>query len=248
MVTPTALKNAPIKEALIDLRVTLPPGVDLPRLGKLADQVSKEYPEKQERRSGGIQIEFKEGKILDPHIIEGRPDGYLCYSSDKLQLVQFRLDGFTFNRLKPYTSWDGVRGEAFRLWELYRKSVEPTLISRVAVRYINRIEIPLPVVDLEDYLTGPPSTPPNIPGDVSSFLTRVVMRESSTGVEAIITQTGDSPTKPGQTALLLDIDVISAAVYDKDGKAAWEMLNSLRELKNRIFFESITPKALELFQ
>jgi len=248
MVVPTDLKSPPIKEALVDIRVSLPQGITLAKLASLPEQVAKDYPEKQERRSGGFQIEFKEGKIVDPQVIDEGPDGFLCYSSDKLQLVQFRLDGFTFNRLKPYTSWKQIRGEAFRLWELYRTTVEPALISRIALRYINRIEIPLPLVDLRDYLAAPPSTPPNLSGNLSSFLTRVVVREPSARIEAIITQTGDVPGKPEQTALLLDIDVISQAVYDKDGKSAWETMERLREMKNRIFFESITLKALELFK
>lgn len=248
MVAPMALRNPPLKEALVDIRVTLPQGITLSNLAPLSEQVAKDYPERQERRSGGFQIEFKEGKIVDPQVIDEGPDGYLCYTSDKLQLVQFRLDGFTFNRLKPYTSWKQIRAEAFRLWELYRKAVGPTLISRIALRYINRIEIPLPLVDLRDYLAAPPSIPTNVSGNLSSFLTRVVVRDPSTGIETIITQTGDTPGKPEQTALLLDIDVISLAVYDKDGELAWETLDRLREMKNKVFFESITTKTLELFK
>ncbi len=38
---------------------------------------------------------------------------------DRLNVAQFRRDGFTFNRLRPYTKWEEIRPEALRLWQLY---------------------------------------------------------------------------------------------------------------------------------
>ena len=45
-------------------------------------------------------------------------------------LVDFRADGFTYNRLQPYTSWDAVLPEALGLWELFVQTVVPVSITR----------------------------------------------------------------------------------------------------------------------
>ena len=39
-------------------------------------------------------------------------DGYVFTSADGKQVVQYRLDGFTFSRLRPYTRWEEVFAEA----------------------------------------------------------------------------------------------------------------------------------------
>ncbi len=63
-------------------------------------------------------------------------------SEDEVKLVQFRLDGFTFNRSKPYTSWEQVFPEAFGLWKEYVSLAAPEFVNRIAVRYINRLDLP----------------------------------------------------------------------------------------------------------
>jgi len=241
------LRKAPITEAIVDFRIMPSADFQPDSLHRAPSLVGPDYPKALRPQATEARVDFK-GPTAAASIRDLGFMGLWLKTQDEKTIAQFRPDGFTLNRLKPYTSWKQIRGEAFRLWELYRTTVEPALISRIALRYINRIEIPLPLVDLRDYLAAPPSTPPNLSGNLSSFLTRVVVREPSARIEAIITQTGDVPGKPEQTALLLDIDVISQAVYDKDGKSAWETMERLREMKNRIFFESITLKALELFK
>ena len=67
----------------------------------------------------------------------GGPDGYLFTSVDGRQVVQARLDGFTFSRLKPYDKWESLRDEARELWQHYVQIASPETVTRVALRYIN---------------------------------------------------------------------------------------------------------------
>ena len=78
------------------------------------------------------------------------------------------MDGFTFSRLKPYETWENLRDEAYRLWQKYREITSPEII-RVALRYINKLEFPLPIKNFSDYLTAAPIVPAELPQGVSSF-------------------------------------------------------------------------------
>jgi uncharacterized protein (TIGR04255 family) len=48
--------------------------------------------------------------------------------------------------------------------------------------------------------------------------------------------------------LIFDIDVFCMAAFNIQDNAMWEAFEHLHDLKNDIFFKSITPKAKELFQ
>ncbi len=239
------LKNAPIIEALIDISIRMKDDLRVEHFDTLADLISNEYPEKKKRHKWEGKLEFKKGERPLSDVSE-TVDGYIFSSADKKQILQTRLDGFTFSRLKPYETWDIFRKEALRLWKKYAEITSPE-ITRVAVRFINKLEIPLPISDFSDYLTAAPTVPASLPQSVSGFLTRVVIHEPSIDAAAIITQALEQIVSPDILPILLDIDAFKLKPEGISETDAWQILEQLRNFKNTIFFESITEKAKELF-
>lgn len=242
------LKNAPITEALIDIRIKIKEGFDVERFQTLFDAISSQYPDKKARHRWEGRFEFKKGEGPISTAAEN-VDGYIFTSGDQKQIFQTRIDGFTFNRLKPYDKWESFRDEARRLWQLYSNLVVPEIV-RVAVRYINRFNIPLfpqPLRDFSEYLTAAPIVPEGLPQGVSSFLSRVVIHDPETDADAIITQAFEQIVDPKFLPIILDIDVFKQRELINE-EEAWQTLEKLRHLKNDIFFKSITEKAKELFK
>ena len=133
--------KAPITEGLIDIRVQLPGNVSLADLEQLHTKIKGKYPDKKTRRMWHGTIELKNGE--EPQRTSHVQDqGYLFSTSDGKRVLQYRLDGFTFSRLRPYTRWEEVYSEAQKLWEIYRLATKPVSVTRLALRYINSIEIP----------------------------------------------------------------------------------------------------------
>ena len=64
-------------------------------------------------------------------------------SQDDLTVAQFRADGFTMNRLKPYTGWAMLLPQVLDLWDAYVTVAQPAHVARVALRYINRLDLSL---------------------------------------------------------------------------------------------------------
>ncbi|MCP4252474.1 MAG: TIGR04255 family protein [Candidatus Scalindua sp.] len=239
------LKNAPITEALIDIRVKLPSDFDIKNLSSIYESIKDQYPEKQERVKSKVEFEPQAEEQVKASVFV--VDGYGYVSSDKKQIMQARLDGFTFSRLHPYIKWEELRVEAYRLWQLYKDITSPEAITRVAVRYINNLNIPMPIKDFDDYLAAPPTVPEGLPQGVSSFLTRTVIHEPSLGANAIITQALEQ-VATDVAPVILDIDVFkleSKGIAEKD---AWEMIEKLRHFKNKIFFSSITNDLKEMYK
>ncbi len=239
------LKNAPIVEALIDIRAKNPSSFQVKEFSSLRETLKEDYPTVDERRL----LEWK-GEIAGKQIAQTIEDkglsGYFFKASDGKSVVQFRGDGFTFSRLAPYRKWETVLSEATRLWKLYSSKALPEVITRIAVRYINRLELLLPIYDFSDYLTAPPPIPDSLPQEVSQFLTKVVIQESD--ITANIIQALERSSTPDHVAIILDIDVFKLRETGFDENSFWAEFEQLRELKNRIFFESITEKAARLYE
>jgi uncharacterized protein (TIGR04255 family) len=246
MIAPRHLARAPIKEGLIDLRVVLAEQTAVEQLDSLYPSISEDYPKKELLLTGGIEIRIDATEARTGPV-NRRQTGYRYTSRDGKHVAQFRVDGFTFSRLEPYETWEAMRAEAVRLWNLYSQAAKPIEITRVATRYINVLRIPLPITDFGKFMTAPPHVPDSLPQGVSSFLTRLVIHEPSLRADCIITQALEG-TAEEVADIVLDIDVIVKRAFDISRNEYWDVLEQLRHFKNKVFFASITERTAELFQ
>jgi uncharacterized protein (TIGR04255 family) len=244
MATQRHLNSAPIKEAIIDLRVQLPQKFKVENFEKLISSLKQEYPSAKPRHKLEFKHEFKEGKILSDNKDYGI-DGYILKSTDGEKIVQFRNDGFTFSRLKPYPTWDEIFSQAKKLWILYVDCCLPVSVTRIATRYINHIDIPIPIDDFSKYLISPPTVPEGLPQNISGFLSRIVVNDTRLSVSANITQAFEKSIKEEHITLILDIDVYKVKNFDVSDDFMWENFDHFHKLKNDIFFGYLTDAVLE---
>jgi len=233
---------------LIDFRVQAAEGVSLRKLEEAARRVEREYPARAAVKTVHAKLELGRG-VVTPDF-EQSDLGVLVKSPDEKTQAQFRLNGFTLNRLDPYTSWEEIYPETKRLWRLYAEVAQPVAVLRLAARYINRLKLPLPVADLRDYLIEPARVPERLPQTVLAFLTRLVIHDSSLQQSVIVTQSSEpNPVDPEHATVLLDIDAFKEVnLKPMQQDEIDRVLGDLHEFKNNIFFGSITQRASELFE
>ncbi len=239
--------NAPITEAVIDIRAELPDDASLPALEQLHDLIKTEYPSKKSRKRFEEKIELKEEQ-QPVRTSKFQQDGYFFTSADGKRVVQYRLDGFTFNRLRPYSRWEDLRDEARRAWDIYSVHTKPLTVNRLAVRYINSVEIPSKSFDYDDYFTSVPKIPEGLPQVLQHFFTRTMIPFPEQGATAVVIQTPSGKQDPVITAIILDIDVFVEKSLPPEDKMIWGIFEELRHIKNEIFFKSIKEKTKELFR
>lgn len=242
--------NAPITEAILDIKAKLPDGVSLNIFDEFQENIKDRFGDRKTKHSFKAEFRFLPGKDEStPIISKGKTDeGYIFHSKHENKIVQARLDGFTFNKLRPYEDWNKFHSEARELWELYDKIIKPVSVDRIALRYINRIEIPLPFDDFSEYILTNPQIAPKLPQSLSHFLMRIEIPNNEIGAVAIITQTMQKSTESQKLPLIFDIDVIRTNSYTEKRSDMWNDFNLLRCFKNEIFFNSITEKTKELFK
>jgi uncharacterized protein (TIGR04255 family) len=248
MPSPRHLRNAPITEAIIDFRVKARTAFRPEEFAGLKTRLTERFPTVEEHR--GLQATFGiiQGKGQTPVMQDLGLQGYFFKSSDEKTIAQFRVDGFTFNRLRPYTSWEDLFPQAMELWRLYCSISVPDVITRLAVRYINRIVLPPGAVTFETYLRAAPVVPPELPQYINSFLTRVTIYDPQTDIAAHVAQALEASTPGHPLSVILDIDAYKQSEFPIDDPAVEQILGQLRAFKNLIFFNSLTDAMLRKFE
>lgn len=237
--------KAPITEALIDIRVTLPNETTVADLARVDIGEEIGYPHRRNRFAFEGQIAFGdqvETATRQTHV------GYDFWSSDERQIVQVRQDGFTFSRLAPYDCWETFRKEAHRLWEFYRAMAEPVNVTRIAVRYINRLDLPLPMGDFKDYLRTVPEVSPDLPQELNGYLMQLVIPQEDIGAFVLLNEALLPPSDPGTVSVLLDIDLFRELETSIEEEELWSLLDQFRVRKNKVFEACITERTRELIR
>ena len=150
------LLNAPIKEAVIDIQITSDQ-LQVDNLESLFKKLPSGYTETTPITETHVAFAVgTEGKDIleknDTNVI-----GYRIENSQSRFIVQLKRTGFTLSRLSPYDSWITFKNEAQELWSIYKSIVPDFKFSRLAVRYINEVALPLindngQSIDFDDYL------------------------------------------------------------------------------------------------
>lgn len=244
------IPSAPIIEAVVDIDCDLAPKLDLQSLRDAAgDALRERYPKFRQQLIQ--QHVFKQEGVQPPEMEIQQSHGAMQFlTEDERQLVQFRPNGFSFNRLAPYGSLDDYFLEIEATWRTFLKLAQPVVIRKIGIRMINRILLPMDGgrVELGRYLAMPPRLPETgLPLMFLGFLDQQTAVDSETQNHANIVKTAEPPHR-NNLPIILDIEVFHPFETSPDD---WSVirgrLDSLRSLKNRIFRNTLTPQCLNLF-
>lgn len=241
----STLKDPPIVEAVVDFDCDMPLDFDLGRESdRLRHDTKDQYPILEVINRSDITV-------------EGGPDGATSNvknvvgalrfrSADRSQLIQYRDGGFSFNRLKPYTSFDDYESEIFRCWMQFVALTTPLVLRRLRLRYINELRVPLQngISEYTKYLNCAVVLTDN--GLVNGeFLSRLSVAEEGSGLTGVVVS-ASRPHTVTYAPVIVDIAVqADMACEINDLNAIAGTLQQLRGFKNKIFASVITDRMLE---
>ncbi len=239
-----------IVESVVDIDCDMPPGYDVIKLENVArEQLRDKYPKIRK-------------VLLQEHKLEAKPDApptmevrravqaLQFTQDDEKQIVQVRAQGYSFNRLAPYTTLDDYLPEIERTWKLFVAVARPLEVRAVRLRYINRISLPYEAhkLELDQYLKLGPRLPDEQKLMFTGFLHQHVAVEIETGNQATIVLATEAPENK-ELPIIFDITASHLARAEAEDWA-WILarIQSLRGLKNRIFRNTLTERCLNLFR
>jgi uncharacterized protein (TIGR04255 family) len=243
MAAPRTLSRPPISEALVDFRASMAQSQEA--FEQVATRLRTRFPTYEVKRGMKAELRIEHGKLIPPIAEDLGFQGITLTSSDGTSAVQFGPEGFTFNNLKTYLGGDRLIAETLELWAQVASELRPQNVGRVALRYINHLELPLREGDqFEKFLTAVPDLPDEAPQRVSEFLGRVVAHEA--GSTVVVTQRMKAPSG-GLPTVIIDVDVFRAGDFGVNPESLRSTLEALRILKNRTFFSLLTEEAVALY-
>jgi hypothetical protein len=161
----------------------------------------------------------------------GQHKGFAFRRKDGQRVVQAQLDRFSFSWLAPYGDW-----EAF--------VARPGEATRLGIRFVNKIDIDRPSVEIKDYLRTTVDISPYLPQALLGYFMQVDIPLPRHEAVARVVSTIVSPKDPEGTSLILDIDTwrdVSVDLTTEDTRQSLlGYLGVLRSAKNYVFEACIT--------
>ncbi|HTY66720.1 MAG TPA: TIGR04255 family protein [Alphaproteobacteria bacterium] len=242
---PGNYKRPPIIEAVIAFGFAEP--IETASFEKVRAKFAGEYTSVEPRL--GLHVNIDAAVPMRPTSAQPRLDGYKLSTPDQTDIVLVDRQGFTTAKLAPYDGWPKFCAKAAANFDRYKAAVGRQQITRIATRYINRLDIPFSAdgrVDPSNYMTVGPGLPSGLPTPGGyNVLVNFAWPEPRVRVNLITASV--PPAIIGHGSFALDIDVyLDAGVPQKDADL-WAYMDRLRDVKNAIFERCITDAARAIF-
>jgi uncharacterized protein (TIGR04255 family) len=130
------------------------------------------------------------------------------------------------------------------LWDVFAACVRPRSIGRVAVRYVNRLDLPGATANLEDFLRTYPEVA--VAESLSGYFMQLQLPQDDIGAMLYLTEFAAPPVAPNKISVVLDIDLFRQAEVDPE--KLWDLLETFHVRKNRVFEDCITDKVREMIR
>ena len=243
------LPRAPITEALVDIRVVPRDGLTFSVLQESLSALDFGYYVKNPISEGTFGFMLPADGKQPQTTAESAQTGLRLHSHDEKYVAQCRLYGFTLSRLPPYEAWPNLIREAKRVWAVYSERLVPKQVNRVATRFINNLQLPMDHGEsYQKYLHKLVDVPDETPQAVVSFFQRFQLIDVESDAQVILTLALDNTQPGGRAPVILDVDAFRVTDLELSSPDLWDILEMLRELKNRCFFGTITEATAELYE
>ena len=243
------LNNAPIAEAVIELRVRMSRPIPDASFEVFRVRLKDRFPRAQSIRFVASHLQFDDENQVK-NDVSSTLFGVRLDDAEGTWVVQAKSDGLAISRLPPYESWESLIATAREVWPIYVEVFDPEAVLRLGARYINRVPLEAENVDLDAVLTAAPKIPPDLPQSLLQFVTRVVLPMGGDGITVTILQLLEPASSEGsrRAHVVLDIDAAYEQAITPKSPEMWGLLEGLRNAKNMAFFGSLTELTLRGFQ
>lgn len=237
--------NPPILEAICDFQFAPGQTWDPTLLGLVYDRIKTDFPQKAQAPGPILNVSFGPAPPVQGRMQFRREDGSA--------LVQVGPDNLTVNHLRPYGGWPRYRDMIAHTLEVYRSVATPQGLTRIALRYINRLEVPADAigesddVQIGDYVLAQPTVPNGVESTFLNWAQRVEIPFDAAQT-ILVLQSGTLPASESfPFAFLLDLQMTPSPGPAVALNEVPTWLDQAHENIRTVFEQCLGPKARPLF-
>jgi uncharacterized protein (TIGR04255 family) len=218
-------------------------------IDKADENFGRFYPHRQDARNVNVSVVMQPGPESEADTtVHKLETDHRRSSDDQTQIMILWPSLFVFSQLAPYPGWDAFFERFSRDWTLWKKVVGYRKISRVGVRYINRIDIPIigNITHYEEVLKIYPEIPDEL-GPVLAYGIQTQLPYPE--INGRITINSASVPSPllNTSSFVFDQDIYTEINIPQTDDGLYKLLNQIHVKKNAVFEACITDRARELF-
>lgn len=238
-------ESPPLIEAICEFRFTPGQEWDATFPGLIYEKVKDDFNKKKTVR----QIRFQPIRNQDEQIIEQEITERIQFvREDGRALIQVAPNFLTVNCLSPYPGWNQFHTMISENLNKYTYVAEPEGLRRIGLRYINRIEIPITRVNLEDYFDFYPHLGDKLPQEHGPFIVGVqIFFEDKRDVLKLDLTTAKSSNSEG-LPLFLSLDYFCSQSNGIGLKEIDDWIETAHTHIEDTFEACITEKTRSLFE
>ena len=239
--------NPPIQEALVEFHFADDGRWNWTYPGRYWGLVRDEYdgePRSEQTIAIGAQVQ---AQSVSTQAISGVGRVFLTQTNGRglLGLAPLRC---SVHVTGAYPGWKDFRPRVEHAVDAYRELDPECRVSRISLRYVNRIIIPGVALDLTQWFTSSPTLPDGVTQSMNALMSRVETTYED-GARLAITLATIHHDNPNESAFLLDLDLswtpdtpvpLSDRVY--------AIVDSLHDRESTAFEAMITDATRGLFQ
>lgn len=234
--------NPAIQEVVCEIHFRLPDGVDWrpALLGELFKHIQSEFPDLEPVTQIGIRSRIGPDGMAQAFL---PPQQIMRYKHASRNLLrQLSKNIITVNVLPKYPGWMQMSRDILDAWTQTREVIKPAGVTRIGLRYINRIERDYPDAPPGNWLAPSRYIPESVLLSLPGFLSRLETRTSQHN--RLIVTLGDQTDSSDQenSPIVLDIDCIIEKEIGIDNDAIVEEIELLHGNAWDIFSASMTPR------
>lgn len=173
-------------------------------------------------------------------------NGYTYFSNDQKTKLSIREDSLTFMDEADYLGWQVFVSKIESYLDILSPLLENKIVTRVSIRFINRFvfsEFNNPVEYFNTTISTTEDSGFRFP--VAKYGFKIAFQIPDTNIHSIVNQNIDQ-VEINKFFYLFDIDVLDRVNLIFEKQSIVGILSELREIKNRIFFENLTEKTIDL--
>jgi uncharacterized protein (TIGR04255 family) len=241
-------KRPPITEAVVEIRFQRP--LDANEAVKVSAGFEAQYPIESIVRNVKVAVGMPPEREEIPVAAINQQVGHRRSSLDLTEILVVWPQAFVLSQLAPYPGWEAFHGRFVRDWTVWKRVVGFRKVSRIGVRYINRIDIPFhgqPSMEESEFLNIYPHLPEGFP-PTNAYGVQAVLPMNEIGCKLVLNSSVVPSPLLHHASLLLDQDIARELDPPQRDEEIYDLLDHIRAEKNRVFEACVTARARELFQ
>ena len=233
-------KAPPIIEAAIEIRFS--PSLEPAELPAVSAAFASSYPNQETVRNIELALSLALATNAAPVPEARQTTAQKRTKPETGAVIVFLPSSVVVAQLAPYPGWGEFFSRFRSDWKIWKDQVGGRKITRVGVRFINRLDIPLidNIAEESEYLTIYPQFP-NAFGPALAYGLQVRFPPDAFGLQVTLNSANVPSPILGHAAIIFDQDVAADMPTSQDDSDMTMLLERMRDKKMR-FSRHVSPK------